>query len=78
MARVKRLAINPEMLFHVMQEGTAWRVDTGIPTGARMRGFTLDPYSQILHLFVEHDSFPDIDIAKEVTPLMESLFKKIK
>lgn len=75
-ARVKRVGINPEAFFSIMQNETAWRVQKGIPKGARMRGFTLDPYTQILFLFVEHDSFPEVDL-DEVAPLLETEFRRI-
>lgn len=75
--KAKRLAISPEVLFNVMQTNSAWRVSKGIPKDARMRGFTLDPYTQTLFLFVEHESFPEVEVG-EVLPLMETLFKKIQ
>lgn len=75
-AKVKRVGVKPEAFFQIMQNNTAWRVSKGIPKGARMRGFTLDPYTQILYLFVEHDSFPEIDL-NEVAPLLETEFHKI-
>lgn len=76
-AKIQRLMINPEVLFHIMETGSAWRVTKGIPPGAKMRGFTVDPYTQTLHLFVEHDSFPEVEIG-EVAPQLETLFKKIQ
>jgi hypothetical protein len=76
-ARIKRVLINPEAFFHIMQDDTAWRVAKGIPKGARMRGFTLDPYTQCLHLFVEHDSFEEVDL-HAVAPQLETMFKKIQ
>lgn len=75
-ARVKRVVINPQVLFHIMQEDTAWKVVKGIPAGAKMRGFTLDPYTQCLHLFVEHNSFDEVDL-NTVAPQLETQFKKI-
>lgn len=76
-ARIKRVLINPEAFFHIMQDDTAWRVSKGIPKGARLRGFTLDPYTQCLHLFVEHDSFDEVDV-HSVAPQLETMFKKIQ
>lgn len=75
-ARVKRVVINPQVLFHIMQVETSWLVSKGIPDGAKMRGFTLDPYTQCLHLFVEHESFDEIDL-NTVAPQLETLFKKV-
>jgi hypothetical protein len=75
-ARVKRMLINPEAFFHIMQSDTAWKVSKGIPKGARLRGFTLDPYTQALHLFVEHESFPLVDTSS-VAPVLETEFTKV-
>lgn len=75
-ARVKRMLINPEAFFHIMQDNTSWKVSKGIPAGARLRGFTLDPYTQALHLFVEHESFPAIEVGT-VAPVLETEFTKV-
>ena len=74
--KMKRVAINPESLLHIMQSDTAWRVSRGIPREAKMRGFTLDPYTQTLFLFIEHDSFPEIDMGT-VCPILDTEFRKI-
>lgn len=75
-AKVKRVQINPEAFFFIMCNDTAWRVSKGIPKGARLRGFTIDPYTQNLILFVEHDSFPEVPV-ESVVPLLETEFKRI-
>jgi hypothetical protein len=75
--RAKRIQINPEAFFHIMANDTAWRVSKGIPKGARLRGFTLDPYTQNLNLFLEHDSFDEVDVGT-VFPLLETEFRKIQ
>jgi hypothetical protein len=77
-ARIQRMMVNPNMLFHIMETDTAWRVSKGIPHGAVMRGVTLDPHTQMIHLFVEHESFEEVQIDKEVAPHIETLFKKIQ
>jgi hypothetical protein len=74
--RCKRMLINPEAFFHIMQDDTSWRVSKGIPKGARLRGFCLDPYTQALHLFVEHESFPAIEVGT-VAPVLETEFQKL-
>lgn len=71
------MAINPDALFHIFETGTGWRVTKGIPKDAKMRGFTIDPYTQILHLFVEHESFEEVPEG-EVAPQLETLFKKLQ
>jgi hypothetical protein len=75
-ARLKRVSINPEAFLHIMKNDTAWRVSKGIPKDSRMRGFTLDPYTQALFLFIEHDSFDEIDLGT-VAPLLETEFRRI-
>lgn len=76
-AKVKRIQISPEAMMHVMAQGTAWRVSEGVPAGAKFRGCTLDPYTQIVYLFVEHESFPEIEVAS-VIPILETEFQKIR
>ena len=77
-ARIKRMQVSPGVLFSIMQTGTGWTVETGIPEGATFRGATLDPFTQILHIFVEHPSFAEVDLESEVSPSLETLFKKLK
>jgi hypothetical protein len=76
-ARVKRLEISPEAFLYIMCSETAWRVSKGLPKGSKMRGFTMDPYTQKMILFVEHESFPEVDINKSVAPIIETEFKRI-
>lgn len=59
-----------------MTEGTAWKVAKGIPEGAQLRGFTIDPNSNVLYLFVEHESFTPVD-PYSVAPLLDTEFHKI-
>lgn len=74
--RIKRLVISPTVFFRIMQTETAWEVFKGIPEGARLAGFTLDPYTQNLNLFVEHDSFPQIEEGT-VAPVLETEFRRL-
>lgn len=76
-AKVKRVKISPEAFFHIMRSDTAWRVHKGIPAGARLRGFTVDPYTQELNLFIEHDSFEAVEVSV-VFPILETEFRKIQ
>jgi len=76
-ARVKRVVISPDAFFHIMGSGTAWSVESGIPQGARLRGLTLDPTTQNLNLFVEHEEFEEVDVSREIAPQLEMLFKKL-
>lgn len=76
-AKIKRVKIHPEAFFSIMATDTAWRVHKGIPKGAKLRGFTVDPYTQELNLFVEHDSFEAVELGV-VCPLLETEFRKIQ
>lgn len=76
-AKIKRLMISPQAMVNIMQQDTAWRVHVGLPKGCKMRGFTLDPYTQQMILFVEHESFEEIDL-KTVAPLFETEFRRIQ
>lgn len=76
MAKVKRILISPEALLRMMAVDTGWRVIKGVPEDARFRGVTLDPYANVINLFVEHESFPEIDEG-EVAPFMENEFRRI-
>lgn len=75
-ARVKRVVIVPEILFHIFGTGTSWLVESGIPAGARIRGVTHDPYANTVNLFVEHESFEEVSMGSVVEPI-EMLFKKL-
>ena len=75
-ARIKRIQINAEAFFHILQAETAWRVSKGVPKNARMRGASFDPYTMSLILLIEHESFPEVDV-NVVAPLLETEFRKI-
>ena len=77
-ARVQRLVINPEAFLHIMSQDTAWRVSQGVPKSARLRGFVIDPATMNLVLFLEDDSFPEVDITHEVAPVLKTEFRKIQ
>lgn len=49
----------------------------GTPRTARLRGFTIDPMTQNLNLFVEDESFEEIEVETQVAPILETLFRKI-
>lgn len=75
-AKVKRVVISPDVLFHVFGTDTAWRVEQGIPIGSRLRGVSHDPYANTINLFVEHESFGDITDGS-VAPQLDMYFKKL-
>lgn len=61
-----------------MQTGTTWRVDQGIPKGAEMRGFNIDPQTQNLILFISHDSFDEVDVTNNISPLHDLEIRNIQ
>jgi len=75
--RMKRLLINPEKFLHIMCRDTAWRVHVGVPKTARLRTCMQDPHTGNIVLFIEDDSFPEIDAHSEVAPILETEFRKI-
>jgi len=74
--RLKRVGISPEALIKFMTTGMAWRTIKGIPKGAKLKGFTTDPQTQILYLFVEHSSFEEQD-PYQLAPLLSTEFEQI-
>lgn len=76
--KMKRLVASPDVLFSIMKTGTSWKVFKGIPETAKLRGFTLDPMTQNLHLFIEDESFPEVDVEKQVAPSLITEFKRLK
>lgn len=76
-ARIKRVTMSPEALFRVLETGTAWKVEQGIPKDAKLCGLTTDPDTDNLYFFVEHDSFDEITIEKDIAPQLKLLFKKL-
>lgn len=76
-SRIKRVLISPQVLMRMFAIDSSWKEVKGIPSDATMRGFTIDPLTQTLNLFVYHDSFPEIDIEMEVAKPLETLFRKL-
>ena len=75
--RRKRIVVNPEVFFLVMKQDSSWRVEAGIPKTSELVGCTLDPYNQVINLFIEDNSFPLIEVGT-VPPVLETTFIKIK
>lgn len=75
--KLKRLLISPEAFMAIMKNESAWKVSKGVPKGAIVKGITLDPYTQVICLFIEDSSFDPVDVYS-VAPVLETEFKKIK
>jgi hypothetical protein len=76
-ARIKRIKIHPEALVAIMANDSCWRVEKGLPKNAKVRGACLDPYTMMLNVFVEHESFEEVSL-REVAPLLETRFRKVQ
>jgi len=59
-----------------MSQDTAWRVSAGVPKGTRLRGVSIDPFTQTIILLVEHESFPELSV-DIVAPLLSTEFERI-
>lgn len=76
-ARIRRIQINPEVFLRIMAEETTWRVLEGVPKTARLRSACVDPYTQVLILLIEDDSFDEIDV-NTMAPLHPTEFERIR
>jgi len=76
--KIRRIIINPLAFLGIMAQDTAWRVSEGIPKDAQLRGFTIDPQTMNLVLFVFHETFDLIDIQNTVSPLLPLEIRKIQ
>lgn len=69
--KIRRVMVSPHVLKSMLTVGEGWKVTHGIPKGAELRGFTMDPYTNSLILFIEHESFDPIEEGT-VAPLLEA------
>jgi hypothetical protein len=76
--KVKRMIISPLALINFMTKDTCWRVVKGLPKSVKLAGFTLDPATQNLVLFVQDDSFDEVDVHEEIAPLFVTEFRKVQ
>lgn len=76
-SKIMRIVISPQALFDIVQNKTSWKVSVGLPITALLRGFTLDPNTQCLNLFIEDPSFEEIDVTTQVAPVFEMKFVRL-
>jgi hypothetical protein len=76
-AKIRRLQISQEFFPLLFRENTAWRMYKGLPADTVMKGWTIDPHTNVLTLFVSHPSFKEVNIYN-VCPEMELEFIAIK
>ena len=59
--KLKRVLITPQGLAMILtQSKQAFIVEHGLPVGTEVRGLTIDPTTNCIVLFVEHESFDAI------------------
>ena len=77
-ARLRRVIINPLALLSLMRNDSAYRVTLGIPKNATLQGFTLDPQTQNLILFIIDESFELVDVQNTVSPLLSLEVRRVQ
>lgn len=65
-------------LMSIFTQDTVWRSEHGIPKTAQLAGFTLDPNTMNLILFIADSSFDQVDVANDVAPLLTLEVRKIQ
>lgn len=70
--KIKRFLISPKVLPMLFEDGLSFKVDKGIPQGAKFKGYAHDPLTNCIVVFVEHESYKEVDENKEV-PVEEPL-----
>ena len=61
MDRIKRLSIDSGLFMGLFQNGMITEVVSGIPEDAQFRGFCHDYTSNTLSVFIEHESYPEVE-----------------
>jgi len=75
--RARKVIIDPYTFFQILRTGTMWKVERGVPDGAEYLGLMKEPGTENLILFLEHPSFDEIEVEKEIAPKLTMLFKKV-
>lgn len=71
-SRVRRYDINPRLFPMAFETGLKLEVTKGIPRDARFRGYTIDPAKNCISIFLEHESFEEVEEHSEC-PVAEPL-----
>jgi len=74
--RVKRILVTPWILTRIFVTGEVHLAVDGIPADYQFRGFTIDPTTNCISLFIEHPSF-ELTPYSEVTPEMQITMRDI-
>ena len=56
-ARVRRYVVSPQEIHRMLKEGNITEVVEGIPKDSKFRGFSIDPISNCIVVFVENEKF---------------------
>lgn len=55
--RVRRYRFTPEAIVLMFTHGQKFLVTNGVPAGCAFRGFTIDPTTNTIAIWLEHESF---------------------
>lgn len=69
--------INPEALPHAFVTGNIVEVLEGIPGDAEFRGYTIDPMTDTIQIFLEHASFDEVEEGLR-SPIFEVIVRSVR
>lgn len=75
--RAMRLPVSAPVLAGLLVSGSSWKVIEGIPETARVCGYTFDNFSSVIHLFLEHESFEEVDVNSDIVPILSTKFIRL-
>ena len=71
--KLARYKIDPRIFEEIIKEGVTFfhgdkivKVESGIPSDAKLAGFNTDKQENIINLFFEHESFDEVKQGAEV------------
>ena len=71
--RLKRVPLDPRIIFDFLKTGSKTIAVSGIPAVAQFRGVSFDAPSGYWQMFIEHESFeevPEYNVVPELVPTM--------
>jgi len=79
--RLKRVPLNPKILFDFLKSGIKKLSVIGFPADAEFRGVSFDAPSNSWQMFIEHESFeevPEYDVVPELIPQVTVLIEDVE
>lgn len=70
-AKIKRIALNPEHLAAILATGATTVIEAGIPENSRIVGMAMDPNTGKLNVFIQNESFAEVESSVKA-PLLET------